>query len=112
MPVTVTAIDSVPLLEDDPTARASYRMTVRAGGEEYHLLFTIVVVPLGDEFPEGLPLIHSHSQRLIYELVPRHFDFEGYCPLYQLVFARHEGNAQALPIFISDRGLIVATGEV
>jgi hypothetical protein len=111
MPVTITAIDSVPLLEDDPTARASYRMTVLAGGEEYHLLFTIVVVPFGPEFPEGLPLLHSHSQSLIHELVPRHFDFEGHCPLYRIVFAIYEGKAQALPIFISDRGLIGATDE-
>jgi hypothetical protein len=111
MPVTVTAIDLVPLLEDDPTARASYRMTVRAGGEEYHLLFTVVVVPFGPEFPEGLPLLHSHSHRAIHELVPRHFDFEGHCPLYRLVFAVHEGKAQSLPILITDRGLISITGE-
>jgi hypothetical protein len=60
MAITVTAIDEVLLLEDDPNARASYRMTASAEGKTYHLLFTIIQT-LYHLDPEGVRLIHSHS---------------------------------------------------
>ena len=42
MPVTVTAIETVPLLEDDPEARVSYRVAVSAESHDYRLFFTVL----------------------------------------------------------------------
>jgi hypothetical protein len=111
MTMTVTAIDEVPLLEDGPHARASYRMTVSAGGATYHLLFTIIQTPF-DSLPEGLTLIHSHSWDLDRALVPRHLDFGDGHPLYRLVFSTYVGDRPTLPVVISDRRPIIARDEV
>jgi hypothetical protein len=110
MPATVTAIDAVPLLEDDPHARASYRMTVSAGGQAYHLLFTVLdfAVP---EVAGGITGLHAHSDDVERELVPRHFDYGGPNPLHRLVFATYMGTSPTLPDVISDRGFISASGE-
>jgi hypothetical protein len=111
MPVTVTAIDVVPLQEDDPEARASYRITVLAGGQAYHLLFTV----LDFEVPEvagGLTGLHAHSANVERELVPRHFDYGGQHPLCRLVFATYRDTCPTLPVVINDRGLISASSDL
>jgi hypothetical protein len=112
MPATVTAIDAVPLLEDDPDARASYRVTVLAGGQAYCLLFTVLVDSDLPELPEGLTYLHAHSADVERELVPRHFDYGGTHPLHRLVFAVYRGNGPTMPVVISDRGLVSASGEI
>src|SRR4051812_8654516 len=111
MPATVTAIDAVPLLEEDPDARASYRLTVSAGGQVYCLLFTVLFDSGLPELPEGLIYLHAHSAEVERELVPRYFDYGGPHPLHRLVFAAYRGNCPALPAVINDQGLISASGE-
>ena len=103
MTITVTAIDEIPLLEDEPDARASYRMTVSEAGKTHHLLFTILHTRFGPD-PEGVSLVHSHSHDLDRQLVPRHLDFGDGHPLYRLVFATHRGDRPTLPVVIRDRG--------
>lgn len=111
MPATITAIDAVPILEEDPEARASYRMTVSAGGEVYRLLFTVLEFAVREP-TESITGLHAHSADVERELVPRHFDYGGQHPLHRLVFAAYRGELPALPVIISDRGLISASGEV
>lgn len=111
MPVTVTAIEAVPLVEDDPNARASYRLTVSAGGQAYRLLFTVLVDCGVPELPEGLTYLHAHSPDVERELVPRHFDYAGPHPLHRMVFAAYRGDRPALPAVINDRGLTCASDE-
>ena len=109
MPATVTAIDEVPVREDDPEARTSYRVTVSAGGD-YHLFYT-VLVHVAPELPDGLMGLHAHSADVERDLVPRHFDYGGPHPLHRLVFAAYRGD-HPLPVTISDRGLIGASHEL
>jgi hypothetical protein len=111
MPATVMAIDVVPLQEDDPEARASYRVTVSAGGQEFRLLYTVLEFP-PPEAPKTLTGLHTHSADVERELVPRHFDYGGPHPLHRLVFAAYRGELPTLPVVISDQGTIGASGEV
>jgi hypothetical protein len=111
MPATVTAIDVVPLLEDDPEARTSYRMAVSAGRQVYHLLFTVLKSE-HPALPGGLTYLHAHSEGVEKELVPRHFDYGGCHPLVRLEFAAYRGESPTLPVVISDRGVISESGQV
>jgi hypothetical protein len=111
MPATVTAIDVVPLQEDDPDARASYRVTVSAGGQDFHLLYPVLEFA-PTELPKALTGLHAHSADVEKELVPRHFDYGGPHPLHRLVFAAYRGELPTLPVDISERGLISASDEV
>jgi len=90
MTVVLTGIESIPLIEDDPAALASYRLTVSLDGEP--VILDTTVLKDGD-----ITFLHCHSpaeQRAIEEACWLAEDFQS---PYKPVFALHQGRAVELP---------------